>query len=73
MKENGCVTKSKYPILLGILVIDHSENCLPELEIKYGFSKFWGFFKKMALKSRYYTFKFSFTSTKKGRIQEQAI
>ena len=35
---------------------------LPELDIQNGFSKFYGFFKRVVAVSRYYTFNFAFVS-----------
>ena len=42
--------------------IAHSENCLPELEIKAGYSKFSGFFKSVGSISIDSTFNFEFAS-----------
>ena len=40
----------------------YSEMFLPELDIQNGFSKFYGFFKRVVAVSRYYTFNFAFVS-----------
>ena len=42
--------------------ITHSENCLPELDIQAGFSKFVGFFKRVGSISIHYTFIVAFAS-----------
>ena len=40
----------------------HTENCLPELDIQAGFSKFVGFFKRVGSISIHYTFIVAFAS-----------
>ena len=59
------LTKSKYFIFTWNFgkykkTIAHSENCLPELDIQYIFSKFYGFFKRVGSISINSTFNFDF-------------
>ena len=61
------LTKIKYSIFTGYFgeyknTIDHSEDCLLELEIQYGFSKFDPFCKRVVSISIYSIINFSFTS-----------
>ena len=56
-EERWVLPKNKYSIFTWCFgkykpKIAHSENCLPELEIQYGFSKFPGFCNRVGSISR---------------------
>ena len=67
MREHGYLTKGKYSIFNWNFgrykkIIAHSENCLLELDIQAGFSKFSEFWNRVGSISRDSTFKFPLSS-----------